>query len=284
MSLEQHFGTIVTPDVSVSDSPRLHRPERYEALPTGFALIDTLVPIPRGGLVELRGGWLLVMLNELIGNMAALGPAVMVAVGTRRPDANGVYARTHRLIQLEATRHLVVVVEAHETLDADALRAGGRLARQLAAEGNDVVLVVDHVVSESVGPNALRAELGLGEQGSVTGLRLSGVVIDNRPSAGPGAWVEADAVLELSLSELVRGRFPAVDLSQSRSAVLDNPDLAPHHRRLAHQAHELLAQAEALKVALNQSVDIGEGWIGHSSNPVDVEEALRQLDQLLPRD
>lgn len=192
------------------------------------------------------------------------------------------YARTHRLIRLEATGPLVIVVEAPETRDADALRAGGRVARQLAAEGNDVLLVVDSVVSDQFGPNALRAEVGLGEAGSVTGIRLSGVIIDNRPATGPGPWVEADAVLELSLSELVRGRFPAVDLSQSRSAVLDNPILAPHHRRLARQAHELLAEADSLKAALSQSVDIGEGWTGHSSNPVQVEEALRQLDRLLP--
>lgn len=135
MNLDPMFGTVIRPGAASAPGPVLAKPTRLEVLPSGFRVIDTLVPLPRGGLIELRGVGLLVFLSELIGNMAALGPAALVGVGARRPDANGTYARLHRLVRPEATAPLAIVVDATGADVGDAVATGGALAAQLAAEG-----------------------------------------------------------------------------------------------------------------------------------------------------
>jgi hypothetical protein len=103
MDLDPLFGTVIGPGAVLEPGPVLAQPTELQVLPSGFRVIDTLVPVPRGGLAELRGSGPLEFLSELIGNMATLGPATLVAVGTRRADANGVYSRLHRLVHPEAT-------------------------------------------------------------------------------------------------------------------------------------------------------------------------------------
>ncbi len=291
MNLDALFGTVIGPDVSLEPAPVLAQPAELQVLPSGFRVIDTLVPLPRGGLVELRGSGPLVFLSELIGNMAALGPAALVAVGARRPDANGVYARLHRLVQPEATAPLAIVVDAADAGEAQAVATGGCLAAHLAAGGSDVLLVVDAVVSDAAGPERVKAQVGLTPTGSVTAVRLAavhrvGAQPDDVDGAGgrditPPPWSVADVVVELSTQELLRGLTPPVDLVLSRSAVLDGQALPASHRDLARQARELLARAEALRQSLSQPLVVDDTWTGHSAEVVHVGPALRDLQAVL---
>jgi RNA polymerase sigma-70 factor, ECF subfamily len=81
--------------------PPLSLPASPVRLDTGIKVLDTLVPLPRGGVVELTGqagtGGL-ALLAEILGNLAAVGPAALVAVSSARPVA-GVSARLWKLLE-----------------------------------------------------------------------------------------------------------------------------------------------------------------------------------------
>ena len=290
MPFDQLFGSVSSADDVAKllpvTTPNPARPKALAPLYTGFPVIDLLVPLPRGGLAAWRTGSLY-LINELIGNLAAGGPAVLVAVGAHRPLPNGIYHRFHRLVAPTDTASLIIVIDVQDGRDIEAVRIGGGLAAALADESNDVVLALDAVISSEVDPRELRGFAGLRGEGSVTVLTVTqpaiGVITDvDRSDDNDGLDVSGfDAVIAFTTAELVRGMSPPVDTDHSWSKVVGSHAIPQRHAEAAAAARELLEKSAQLRAALSQPFDHGADWAGHSGRHVPIDEALDAVAPVL---
>ena len=270
---------MTSPSFSPPITPKVSGPKAFAPLYTGFPVIDLLVPLPRGGLAAWRTGSLY-LINELIGNLTAGAPAVLIAVGARRPLPNGIYHRFHRLVGPADTASLIIVIDVQDGRDVEAVRAGGSLAASLADEGNDVVLALDAVISPGVDARELRSLAGLCGSGSVTVLTVTqpaiGVLTDvERSDDNDGLDVASfEAVIAFTTSELVRGMSPPVDVEQSWSKVVGSDAVTPRHANTMSAARDLLEKSALLRSTLSQPFDHGGDWSGHSGRHVPIDEAI----------
>lgn len=267
-------------------TPQPKRIEPLEPLHTGFPVIDLLVPLPRGGVAAWRAGSLY-MISELIGNLAAGGPAALVAVGARRPLPNGIYHRLHRLVIPTGTAPLVVVIDVRDGNDEDAVRDAARLAALMAADGTDVILGLDAVISPTIPAALLRTYAGSVGVGSVTVLTFTDPALSPLTDSGtiddlaPLNVTDYDAVLAFTTPELLRGMSPPVDLEHSWSKVTDSPAVPSARIRAASRARELIERANDVRLALSEPFDLGDGWSGHSARHVPIDEVLERVGDFL---
>jgi RNA polymerase sigma factor (sigma-70 family) len=294
MPYDHLFGAVSSPAVLahlLAGQPAVAETEPPKALVplvTGFPVIDLLVPLPRGGVAAWRTGSLY-LINELIGNLAAGGPAVLVAVGARRPLPNGIHHRFHRLVAPADTSALITVVDVRDEGDEDGVRTAGALAAALAAEGNDVVLALDAVLSPRIAAAQLRAMAGvIGDAGAVTVLTVTqpatGILSDVVSADDDDDGLDLtsfDAAISFTTTEILRGMSPPVDLEQSWSRVVDSAALDEGQRAAMAGARGLLARAGGVRAALSQPFDHGEDWAGHSARHVPLAEAIASVAPLL---
>lgn len=135
--------------------PPLSRPAAPGRLATGIKVLDTLVPLPRGGVVDMTGQvgtGLRSLLAEILNNLTAVGPAALVAVSSTR-RLNGVSAELWKLLEpsLPAAA-LCAVITAPPEREAEAADLGARIAGWLAHGDATVLLVVDEPVAGEAGP------------------------------------------------------------------------------------------------------------------------------------
>lgn len=264
--------------------PPLSRPESPGRLATGIKVLDTLVPLPRGGIVDLTGPigtGHLVLVAEILHNVAAGGSAALVAVTSAERSPTGASARLWKLLdaQAPAAEHTAVVC-APPGQEAEAVGLARRLAGWLAHGGATVLLVVDEIVAERTGPGLFDGSIGLcdGGPGAVTGLRVAAHAVSGARAA---PWPGADAEVRLGAAEMVVGQLPAVDVLASRSALLDGDALPFEERTAAHEARALLARAARIRDYLTQPLQVTEAATGTPGEAVPPQESIKGLGRLL---
>ncbi|WP_432941022.1 sigma-70 family RNA polymerase sigma factor [Kribbella sp. CA-253562] len=265
-------------------SPPLTRPESPGRLATGIKVLDTLVPLPRGGVVDVSGPvgtGHLVLVAEILHNLAAAGSAALVAVACAECSPTGVSARLWKLLDAQAPAAAqTAVVCAPPGREAEAVSLAGRLAAWLAHGGTTVLLAVDEVVAQRTGPGLFANTVGLcaNGPGAVTGVRVAAHAVD----AGPvEPWPGADAEVRLGTAEMIAGQLPAVDVLASHSTLLDGPALSPEDRAAAQEARTLLARAASIRAYLTQPLQVTQPATGIPGEAVPAEEALAGLGRLL---
>jgi RNA polymerase sigma factor (sigma-70 family) len=264
--------------------PPLSRPESPGRLATGIKVLDTLVPLPRGGIVDLSGPvgtGHLVLVAETLHNLAVEGSAALVAVTFAAGSPTGASARLWKLLdaQAPAAEHTAVVC-APPGREAEAAGLAGRMAAWLAHGGATVLLAVDEVVAERTGPELFAGAVGTcdGGPGAVTGVRVAAHAVGAAPAA---AWPGADAEVRLGATEMVVGQLPAVDVLASCSALLDGSALPLEERTAAHEARALLARAARIRDYLTQPLQVTEAATGTPGQAVPPHEAITGLERLL---
>jgi RNA polymerase sigma-70 factor (ECF subfamily) len=263
--------------------PPLSRPTSPERLQTGIKVLDTLVPLPRGGVVDLAGPigtGHLALLAEILRNLGAGGPAALVAVSSGERPA-GVATRLWKLRDAEApAAGRTAVITAPPGREAEAVDLAGLLAAWLAHGDATALLVIDEATARLVGPGVFGTRVGTcgSGPGSVTGVRVA-----PHPAGGPPAppWPDADAEIRTGTAEMVTGRLPAVDVLASRSALLDSEALRREDRLAGHQARDLLARAAEIHRYLVQPFHIAEPATGVPGLAIPADEAIAGLVQLL---
>ena len=262
--------------------PTLTRPSSPGRLDSGIKILDTLVPLPRGGVVDLNGPvgtGHLVLVAELLHNLTAAGPAALVAVTLAERSPTGASARLWKLLdaQAPAAEHTAVVC-APPGREAEAVDLAGRIAAWLAHGGATVLLAADEFVAERTDPFTDAIGTWDGGPGSVTGLRVAAYAADAAPAA---AWPGADVCVRLGTAEMVVGQLPAVDILASHSALLDSDAVPLDARVAAHEARALLSRAAQLRDYLTQPLRVTESTTGLPGEAVPPQDALTGLEQLL---
>ncbi len=279
MSLDTLFGRVLTPDEARAHANATRAvptaPATFGPLVSGFPMIDLFAPLPRGGIAEFRPGNIR-YLAELICNISTAGPVALVGVGASRPSPDGIYSRFHNLTMPERTAALSIAVMSTDGRDDVAVEAGGELAAAIAADGTDVLLAIDEVISASIDESTLRRVAGMIGSGSVTGLRTGRLLSPKVPPL----WVDADALIRFKTTHLddISMTF---DLDASWSKAIESADLSEEYVTAARAAKQLLQRADRTKAALSQSFDQSDGWAGHSTNYVSPEAAIAVLDDVL---
>lgn len=262
--------------------PPLTRPESPNRLATGIKVLDTLVPLPRGGIVDLTGpvgtGHLM-LVAETLHNLAADGPAALVAVTFAERSPTGASARLWKLLdaQAPAAEHTAIIC-APPGREAEAADLAGKLAAWLAHGGSTVLLAIDETVAERTGSEVFAGAVGTCDGGVVTGLRVAPHALGAVPVA---AWVGADAEVRLGTAEMVAGQLPAVDILASRSTLLDGNTLPAEERAAANEAREALARAVRIREYLAQPLQVTEEATGTPGRAVPPRESITGLTQLL---
>ena len=262
--------------------PPLTRPESPARLATGIKVLDTLIPLPRGGVVDLNGpvgtGHLM-LIAEMLHNLSAGGPAAMVAVTFAERSPTGASPRLWKLLdaQAPAAEH-TAVIGAPPGREAEAVELAGRIAAWLAHGGATVLLAIDETVADRTGPELFAGAVGLCAGGAVTGLRVAAHAASAEPSA---PWPGADTEVRLGTAEMVAAQLPAVDVLASHSALLDSDALPAEERNAAHEARILLAQAARIRAYLTQPLQVTEATTGVPGQSIPPQESFKGLGQLL---
>jgi RNA polymerase sigma factor (sigma-70 family) len=269
------FGTLVSV-ADLGDEPAPHlEPARPELLATGLRVIDAVVPIRRGGTVDLRGPFgtgHLVLICELARNLATTGGSAVVAVASQPVDADPTSSLLQRLIESDGVPELTVVVDA--ALDARrALVAASKLAARLANPGTDVLLIVDRAAAAQLGPDLLTTHSGLVGTGSVTAIRLA----PHPRGADPTESWPLDSTIALSLERMAMGILPAVDVLDSHSTLIDQAELSDEATRVALGIRHALTVASNLDRLLAQPFRVAEPYTGTPGLWLSAEEARREL-------
>lgn len=271
------FGAVVAPqELTPIPSPPSLAPAGHELLATGVRVIDAVVPIRRGGTVDFLGPvgtGHLVVLTELALNLAAGAGGAVVAVASGARDQDGSAVRLQRLNDSsEGIPAMTVVIDA-DSDPAGALAAGGRLATALAADGRDVLLVVDRVTAAQLGPSALSAVAGLSKAGSVTAVRCA-------PHARDAAPVEpwpTDSTLVLSLERMAAGIYPSVDVLASRSRLIEGAELPEEALKVAADVRQAISVAASVDQVLAQPFHVAEAYTGTPGVRVSPAQARAEL-------
>jgi len=222
-----------------------------EILETGIKVVDLIMPISKGGKIELFGGagvGKTVAIMELINNIAKehSGLSVFAGVGERTREGNDFY---HEMKEAGVLDKVAMVFGQMNEPPGNRLRValtGLTMAEHFREEGRDVLLFVDNIdrytlagteVSALLGrmPSAvgyqptLAAEMGILQEritstraGSITSFQAVYVPADDLTDPSPATtFAHLDATLVLSRQVAELGIYPAVDPLDSTSRQLD---------------------------------------------------------------
>ena len=275
---EELLGKVYGPgDLDLGDPPRVARPAARDAVATGLKVIDTLAPVSRGGTVELVGpvgtGHLVLVLElaERL-NRNDREPAV-VAAGSRRPS-DGTWPNVEKLVTDidDNARNVVVVADRSEDA-VHVLDDGHRLARGLAAEGIDVLFVVDRATADDAGgPTALKDLAGHSPGGgSVTVILLD--PYERGAAVPPDAGM--DTRLVFALEQVAVGIYPALDPVASHAKFDRTP--------LGDELRTLLTQADDVRRFFAQPMVVAAAHTGEEPTWVERADAEASLRDLIAR-
>jgi F-type H+-transporting ATPase subunit beta len=268
-------GTIVhLTDLDHDPAPPLRRADAA-LLPTGLRVIDAVVPIRRGGTVDLLGPvgtGHLVLICEIAGNLSADGPTAVIAVASTSDHADTSSSRLQRLIDPDGIPQLCFVVNATDD-PPRAVRAAGHHAARLAAAGTTVLLCVDRVTSDSIDAAILGGLAGVADPGSVTAIR---VAPHARDAEAAQPW-PLDTNITLSLERMSSGVLPAVDVLASRSSLIDDGELQPDALRIATAVRSALTTASRIDRLLAQPFHVAEAYTGSPGQTISPATARTEL-------
>lgn len=249
------LGRIVTPELQpldgldplaplASQADRQAPPDTRSLLETGIKVLDLFTPLCAGGRHHVMGEYGVgkdVLLAELVYRIAQhdQGCAVWVA-GAEQHTAG------HHLVQefreCNVLRHMIFVIgQPHQAIAA--LQTGQTLAQALADDGTPVLLGIEDELVQN------ETEMYLPPLDLATRLIISHEVANH---GLPGSLrMDASIVLSRALAE--RRLFPAIDLAESRSALLERAEVEETHVRLAAAVRTaLLDQRPARRAELLQ--------------------------------
>ena len=295
--LGEPIDNIEAPDVE--EYAPIHRPApefveqatEAEILETGIKVVDLLCPYQKGGKIGLFGGagvGKTVLIQELIRNIATEhgGYSVFTGVGERTREGNDLYYEMKESGVIDKTT--MVFGQMNEPPGAR-MRVG--LTGLTMAEyfrdkaGKDVLLFIDNIfrftqagseVSALLGrvPSAvgyqptLQTEMGALQEritstknGSITSVQAVYVPADDLTDPAPAttfAHLDATTVLSRSIVEL--GIYPAVDLLESTSRILDPRIVGEEHYKVARGVQEILQKYKELQdiIAILGMDELGE--------------------------
>lgn len=261
--LDNLFGRVVGPeDIPAGRSPELQPSGRR--LETGLKILDAVVPVERGGTVDLLGPVGLGQL-VLVAEIASHVGAVVIAAGSE-----GAFAGLVEDADLDIR---AVVVDGNRTTPAAAAAAGDRLARLLAEAGHTVALVLDQP-AWTAQPPASGAASG---RGSVTAFRFAPHPRDGEPVEPTGARTE----LVFATEPFLQGHYPAIDVLRSRSALIDDELLDPVTVGAARRARETLTLAADVRAFLAQPLNVGAPFTGVPGEHFEARDATEALAALV---
>jgi len=274
------FGT-VTELAGAPEPPAgtaLQAPTPGAVLSTGIKVIDALAPWPRGGTVDFLGPvgtGHLVVLGEIIHNLLARGSATLIALASTQSTDS--WPRLEQLVDAPARPTRTFVLRAPTDDAVAALDYAWRWGTQLAESGDQVLLTVDRMLADRLGPDAFAERVGVTRTGgSVTGIRVA----PNAPAEGTvAAWPGAGAVTVTSGAELAAGRYPAIDVLASSSTVLRHTD--PRQQQVAEECRRVLNDAQAVRAYLTQNFWMAEDFTGISGESYATTQAVTGLAELI---
>lgn len=259
--LDDLIGSIVTPD-TIPDLPRVKLERTKERLETGLKVLDAVLPIQRGGTVDLRGPAGLGQL-VLVAEIAAHLNAVVVAVGSD--------PAFHNLVEDDDLEVRVVVIEGDLVV---ATAAASRVAETFAGAGETVLLVLDAEAWEAAVPPSGATSGG----GSVTAFRFASHPRDADPTP---AFAAATTSLVYSTRNFVEGLHPAIDVVASRSELIDAEALDAVSVGTARVAREVLRQGEEVRSFLAQPLIVAQPFTGVPGEDVPARTAIERLAELV---
>ncbi len=259
--LAQLFGRIITSADVPADEPAARVPSGAR-LETKIKIIDAVVPVELGGTIDLLGPEGLGQL-VLVVEIASHTDAVIVATGAS-PHFAG-------LIDDDLPVEAVVI----EGAPAEASTAAARLAGLLADGGRTVLLVLDATTWEANPPSPGRAA---GGNGSVTAFRFAPHPRDGHPLPG---LASAGTSIVYSTALFVNGLHPAIDVTTSRSALIDDERLDAVTVGAARAAQAALTKATAIRDFLTQPLIVGEPHTGVPGEQIPARTATENLTALV---
>lgn len=270
--LDRFLGLVHPPDLTVPDPPRLRRAPHQRTV-TGLKVLDTMVPVRRGGTIEMTGpfgtGQVVLALELLYRFGRTPNDIACVAVGLAGA-AIGSQPDIAHVIDEPGIPGPAAAIMCTDVADApQALAVGGRLAAGLAGVGRDVILLVDGPCADHLAPDTAPLLAGLADEGSVT-------LVAVRPSAhgdDPGAPLGLDATIVFSIEQFSLGIFPAVDPATSSSRVTTSV--------AATAAGAQLERAARTSLWFHQDLFIAADATGHDGTWVEPDDAERELSELV---
>lgn len=259
--LSQLFGRIITSADVPAGEPAARTPSGAR-LETKIKIIDAVVPVELGGTIDLLGPEGLGQL-VLVVEIASHIDAAIVAAG-----ANPHFAG---LVDDDLPVEAVVV----EGTPSEASTAAARLAGLLADGGRTVLLVLDATTWEAQPPAPGVAARG---SGSVTAFRFAPHPRDGRPLPGLAG---AGTSIVYSTGLFVNGLHPAIDVTASRSALVDDDRLDAVTVGAARAAQAALTKSAAIRDFLVQPLIVGEPHTGIPGEQVPARTATEDLTALV---
>jgi F-type H+-transporting ATPase subunit beta len=252
---------------------------------TGIKVVDSLVPVKRGGKIGLFGGagvGKTVLLMEVIYNVARYhgGLSVFAGVGERSREGLELYQEMidSRVVTPESIEDSKVALVYACMNEPPLARMRSPFVALTMAEyfreiiEMDVFLFVDNLYRFVQAGSEVSAELGripglMGYQptlhseiaqlqeritstknGSVTSLQAVYVPADDMSDPGVAAtFAHLDAFIVLSRELASKGRYPAVDYVKSSSNLIDRKILGDAHYSLAQQSLRIAKRYDRLQ-------------------------------------
>ena len=272
--------------VNTTKTSPIHKPApsfedqntKSEIYETGIKVIDLIAPYTRGGKVGLFGGagvGKTVLIQELINNIAKEhgGISVFAGVGERTREGNDLYNEMIESGVIEKTAMVFGQMNEPPGARMRVALTGLTMAEYFRdEEGQDVLLFIDNIfrftqagseVSALLGrmPSAvgyqptLATEMGALQEritstknGSITSVQAIYVPADDLTDPAPAtafAHLDATTVLNRAITEL--GIYPAVDLLESTSRILDPLIVGEEHYQVARAVQEVLQKYKDLQ-------------------------------------
>ncbi len=259
--LSRLFGCIINPADVPAGEPSARTPSGAR-LETKIKILDAVVPVELGGTIDLLGPEGLGQL-VLVVEIAAHVGAVIVAAGAN-PHFAGLVDDD---LPVEA-----VVVEGGPDEASD---AAARLAGLLADGGRTVLLVLDANTWNAHPPAPGKVTSG---RGSVTAFRFAPHARDGDRLPG---LASAGTSIVYSTTLFVNGHHPAIDVTSSRSALVEDGRLDAVTVGAARAARAALTKAAAIGAFLAQPLIVGEPHTGVPGEQIPARTATEHLTALV---
>lgn len=252
--------------------------DKVEIFATGIKVIDLLVPFAKGGKIGLFGGagvGKTVLIQELIHNIATDhgGLSVFVGVGERTREGNDLYNEMLESGVLSKTALVFGQMNEPPGARMTVALSGLTIAEEFRdKQGQDVLLFIDNIfrftqagseVSALLGrmPSAvgyqptlayemgnLQERITSTNRGSITSIQAVYVPADDLTDPAPAttfAHLDAKVVLDRKIAAL--GIFPAINVLESSSRLLDPQVIGHEHYSVARKVQETLQKFEELQ-------------------------------------
>lgn len=252
--------------------------DKVEIFTTGIKVIDLLIPFAKGGKIGLFGGagvGKTVLIQELIHNIAMDhgGLSVFAGVGERTREGNDLYYEMLESGVLPKTTLVFGQMNEPPGARMRVALTGLTMAEEFRdKQGQDVLLFIDNIFRFTQAGSEVSALLGrmpgaVGYQptlayemgnlqeritstkaGSITSIQAVYVPADDLTDPAPAttfSHLDAKVVLDRNIASL--GIFPAINVLESSSRLLDPKIIGDRHYNIARKVQEILQKFQELQ-------------------------------------